>query len=477
MMLHHSLIYLIARGIPGLLSLGAIMLFTRLLPPAEYGQYALVLAGVVMTNMVVFQWLRSSMMRLLVAQQDQAQNLMSVVNTSFGTLMLTTGMVGVVLAVLAPTPYWKLLIVIGVPLLWSLAWVELSLDLARTRLDPATFSLISLVRAACTLIFGSLFAWAGMGAFGLLLGLLLAQVVAMLIAAGRQWNIWSGAEWQRPNPPTLKDLLTYGLPLTMTYVLAVIVDSSDRFFIAHFLGQGAAGIYAAGYDLTQYTLMVLMLVVNLAAYPLVLKALERYGRTTAEERMGESGLLLLGVALPATVGLALLAPQIGSLIFGPDFKESASIMPLIALGILVSGFKSFHLDMAFQLSRQTKFQVLTTLAAALVNTILNITLIPAIGLMGAAWSTLGAFSTGAILSYIWGRREFRVRMPTPELFKIAAATFLMGLAIWPLRGFSGAGWLMVQLALGVLVYILAVLGFNIGNLRTRVGNYLQKRTS
>ena len=41
-LLRHSFIYLFARGVPGVINFLAIAVYTRLLPPEEYGQYALV---------------------------------------------------------------------------------------------------------------------------------------------------------------------------------------------------------------------------------------------------------------------------------------------------------------------------------------------------------------------------------------------------------------------------------------------------
>src|SRR5688500_16102015 len=68
--LSHAAIYLVARGVPGLISFMAIPLFTRLLSPADYGRYALVAAAAALLNALIFQWLRLSMVRYLPANQQ-----------------------------------------------------------------------------------------------------------------------------------------------------------------------------------------------------------------------------------------------------------------------------------------------------------------------------------------------------------------------------------------------------------------------
>src|SRR5687768_1010555 len=65
--LSHAAIYLVARGVPGVVAFLAIPLFTRLLDPAAYGRYALVIATVATLNALLFQWLRLSLSRYLPA--------------------------------------------------------------------------------------------------------------------------------------------------------------------------------------------------------------------------------------------------------------------------------------------------------------------------------------------------------------------------------------------------------------------------
>ncbi|MGN6626432.1 MAG: hypothetical protein ACTHLN_07415, partial [Tepidisphaeraceae bacterium] len=86
--LSHAAIYLLARGLPGLVSFTAIPLYTRLLAPNEYGRYAMVIAGTVLINSLVFQWVRLSLTRFLAAHTDEATALKS---TSLTTTLLLNG--------------------------------------------------------------------------------------------------------------------------------------------------------------------------------------------------------------------------------------------------------------------------------------------------------------------------------------------------------------------------------------------------
>src|SRR6476620_869841 len=75
--LSHAAIYLVARGLPGVIAFLAIPLFSRLLLPADYGRYALVMASVGLLNALLFQWLRLSLVRYLPAFKDDPAPLKS----------------------------------------------------------------------------------------------------------------------------------------------------------------------------------------------------------------------------------------------------------------------------------------------------------------------------------------------------------------------------------------------------------------
>jgi len=54
MLLRHSALYLLARGVPGIVNFLAVPIYTRVLSPDEYGRYALVIAGVGLVQRNIF---------------------------------------------------------------------------------------------------------------------------------------------------------------------------------------------------------------------------------------------------------------------------------------------------------------------------------------------------------------------------------------------------------------------------------------
>jgi len=82
-LLRHSAIYLIARGVPGAINFLAIAIYTRLLSPQEYGQYVLVFSAVTLINIVLYDWLKLSLLRFVSGQSADVRCVKSTVFTFF----------------------------------------------------------------------------------------------------------------------------------------------------------------------------------------------------------------------------------------------------------------------------------------------------------------------------------------------------------------------------------------------------------
>jgi len=340
---------------------------------------------------------------------------------------------------------WRSLVLVAVLLLWMQAWFELNVELLRARLQTRAYGWAMGVRSVGALALGTLFILGGLGAFGPLLGLVLSMAVVGLGFAYRHWRTVK----LQLDRERLRPLLRYGLPLAGTLILSYIVSVSDRFLIAWLLDEAQAGIYAAGYDLANQPVILLMSIVNLAAYPLIVQVWEHEGEASAQAYLVRNLRLLLIVGVPATVGLAMLARPFGELVLGASFHSASAVVPLIALGTLLDGLRVYHTDLAFHLGQRTTRQLQIVLWVFLINLGLNLLWIPHMGIRGAAWATVVAYGMALILSIWQGRNIQAVPLGFQELLRTGGAGIGMGLGLWiltPWIGWVGAG------IVGLVVY-------------------------
>jgi O-antigen/teichoic acid export membrane protein len=456
MLLHHSAVYLVARGVPGIVSFVALAVFTRLLTPEEYGRYALVIAGVGLVDVLLLQWLRLGLLRFLPAEGIPRDRMLATIVAASVRVALIASIVGVLaIVVFLPDPALRGLALFGVVLVWLQAFFELNQEYVRTELSPARYGAFAAARSLLALGVGASLVLLGWGAAGPVVGLAVAFALPILLLGG--YRPWVQVSLRDRDPALARSLLAYGAPLALTAALGFVVSSSDRFLLAGLVGTAEAGRYAVGYDFAQFTLGMLMTVVNLAAYPIAVRALEEHGVEAAREQLRRNAQLLLAVSAPAAAGMAVLAANVTGVLLGEAFRDAAAgIVPWIALAALVAGAKSFYVDLGFQLGRRTVGQVWVMAGAAVVNLSLNLWWIPRWGLMGAVYATVVAYLVALVAGWWLARRVFPLPAPPLAAVRVLAATAVMVLAVWPMRTWEGPVALATQVAVGVAVYAVAL---------------------
>ncbi len=474
--LSHTAIYLIARGLPGIIAFLAIPLFSHLLNPVEYGRYALVIATVMLLNALLFQWLRLATTRYLPGSKDPAA-LKNTLMTSNNALIAMLGVIALAACLLPIHHEWKMLILPCWAMLSVQTVYELCGEYLRTMMRPWQFMIQQVCRSIGFVGLGAVGIFFGAGWWSLPIGLTVGMAVAVALAYRRDWR---GTRWTIDRE-TFRQTCYYGIPLSATVALAVVIFSSDRFLIAWFMGEGAAGQYSVAVDFTAQTLTLLLMVVSLAVFPMAVRAWEQEGPDGAREKMRSNAALLMAVGVPSVIGLSLLAPGISHCFLGKDFRSAAAgIIPLIALGSFLAGLKAYHFDSAFQFVHRTIYQVWIVLVAAVVNIVLNLIAIPRWGINGAAVASVLAYLVSIALTVIVGRRHFKVPLPLWTAAQVLTAGAVMAVVLYPLRSHVGRTAVCGSIVLGACVYAAVLIGCNFMGLRDalrrRMGKPMRQST-
>lgn len=473
MFIRSTALYFAARGLPAIVNFLAIALYTRFLSPEQYGRYILIVAAAGFANILLFHWLRHGVLRFLPRTGERPEALLSTLLFGFGASVLISAAGAILAYLLIAEPLSRSVILFGTLLLWVQAWFDLNLHVTESQVRPVRFGLFSGLRAVVGLLVGIGLVLLSAGFLGPTIGLVAGTAIA---AFGLMIGQWPGVRRRLVDPALLRAVLAYSLPLTATLGLDMVVASSDRFFLAWLAGTAEAGAYAAAYDLGWMSLTTILMVVNLAGYPLTVRKLEQSGPDAAREQLGQTFLLLLAIGLPAAVGMAICAAGITSVVLGPAFQETgALLLPWVAAACLIAGLKAYYLDLSFQLSFRTMGQVWIALAAASLNIVLNILLIPTLGVFGAIYATLVSFGLAAVLSWHFGARVFRRPALPAEAIKPALAAAAMALALWPYRSAAGPLGLAGQIVLGVGVYVAVMTMMDFLGLRQRLRARLAAR--
>jgi len=452
MLKRHSVAYLVARGGPAIVSFLTIAVLTRLMTTDAYGRYQLVMAGVGFAG-ISFRWLRLSLLRFLPAYKKRSKRLFSVILSFFVLISLITGGIGLASICFIDSPLWQGLVAVSIVLLWIKSWYELNLDLARSQLNPRRYGWLRFIKVCAALGIGALFVILGFGAFGPLLGLIFGMAIAGIGASVSKWKraVFGSKLF---STSLSRKIFWYGVPLTASFAVNFVLSGSDRLLIGWLIDESATGVYSAGYDIAQQTITTLMSVVNMAAYPLAVNAWEEGGKEGAYKQMSENGTLILAIGLPATVGLIMLSTEFTAVFLGQEFRETGiQLLPWIAGAALLSGIRSFHYDLAFQLGNRTINQVWVLGGAAISNLGLNLWLIPVFGVLGAAYATIISYAIALLLSIGIGRKVLRVPIVPKGGDKVATSTLGMMLALYIVDVEGVFLSLVVSIGVGGVAYL------------------------
>ncbi len=460
MVLRYSLHYLIARGIPALVNFLAIAVYTRLLSPDAYGRYILVLAGVNIANLTVFQWLRLSLVRYLPAYQEQEGVLLGTIGRIYLILMAGVGVLGGVAGLIVGGE-WRSLVLVAVLLLWMQAWFELNVELLRARLQTRAYGWAMGVRSVGALALGTLFILGGLGAFGPLLGMTLSMAGVGLFFIYQNWRtIRLQLNWNQFIP-----LLRFGLPLAGSVFLNLALNASDRFLIALLIDEGEAGIYSAGYDLAYQPVILLFSVVNLASYPLIVKAWENRKERIVKEYLSDNIALLLTIGFAVSIFFAEFSDLIVKTVLGEKFYGATKIVPWIVWGTLLEGIRIYHSDFSFHLTENTKKQLYVVMCGLFVNLIVNLIYIPRMGMIAAAWSTLIAFSCALLLSIWWGRRLILFTLISKKVTWVVTAGIVVLFCVKFLKSNFDSVEVVIISVLLCLLYVFSVFCLLVRNIK------------
>ncbi|MEK4108696.1 O-antigen/teichoic acid export membrane protein [Paenibacillus sp. DS2363] len=242
------------------------------------------------------------------------------------------------------------------------------------------------------------------------------------------------AERSRSNGEWIKTLLMYAIPVCLGSLAVPLMNLVDTFTVPRLLrGEGldelqsmvSFGIYNRGLPLVQ---LVTMLATSLSVLfiPAMAEARLKGGPEAVRQQAGLALRWFWLIGLAASAGLAVLAEPINRMLYGDAAgTEALRYMALTAAGSTVSIIAAALLQ-GLGAVRAPAFSML---AAAGVKALLNVMLVPALGISGAALAGAVAYMLAAGLNVALLARLVALRpAPGAVLAKPALVIAAMSLA-------------------------------------------------
>lgn len=288
----------------------------------------------------------------------------------------------------------------------------------------------------------------GLGLDGYFLALLFSKVFAFILIFFIG-SLHSYISFHLFDKEYIKSMLIYSIPLIPNVAMLWVINSSDRYLVAYFLGLDATGIYSVAYKFP--TIIVLLYSVFFRSWQM--SAIEEFNSLEKDDFYSKifsinCSLLLVGLG----AFIVILKPLVGVMV-ADEFLLAWQYIPLLLIGVTFKAFAMF-LGVGYVASKQTVGAFKTALFAAVVNIGFNVWLIPIWGIQGASFSTMIAFLVFWLFRVLDTKRYFSITIPK---LKIIISFAIISFQSWFL--FLGLPWLqlfIIELCLLLILFMFHV---------------------
>lgn len=216
-----------------------------------------------------------------------------------------------------------------------------------------------------------------------------------------------------------KEMITFSYPLVFSGVAVFVAMYIDRIAIKDLLGLEELGIYGLAYRFAAVAGLV-MIGFQSSLMPLVYK---HYKEENTPNDISKIFNIFSIFALIVVTGTIIFSKEIILLFTTEAFYGSASLIAILVMAVFFSNMYIFAPGLA--IAKKTKLTAMITISGAVLNTALNYTLIPIMGVGGAAYATLTSAIVVFLLYVVLAYKYYPIPYKTKELL-IAFIFVLLG---------------------------------------------------
>ncbi len=192
----------------------------------------------------------------------------------------------------------------------------------------------------------------------------------------------TGSMDARNTQPVTKELLLFSLPLMGVAMLNMIVVWTDTLMLGYFKAPEIVGLYNAAHPLAQI-IYVPLTALLLIYTPITTGLYSRNLMSELRRNYKVSTKWLMFIVLPIFLVLFLFPGAVLKLFFGASYFPAANALRILSLGFIIGNLAGPNSATLIALGHP-RYLMWTMLAAAILNIVLNILLIPPLGIVGAA---------------------------------------------------------------------------------------------
>jgi O-antigen/teichoic acid export membrane protein len=397
-------------------SLISMPILTRLLSKAEYGLVSLIFGTVTIFAVLGGMGLGEATVRFYGERRKQGPKVLRAVCDAMVGGALVVGLAAGAMTVLLAAwltddlpPNYARCVGLGSLLVVIRIVSSVLYQIYRAQERAVAFAVVQVVGRYATLACViALLLFSERTAFAVLMATVIVEAASVAV---RFADLAARGNVSRPRlpGPIITSAITYGAPLAIAGAAHLFLSYGDRVVIERLLGLDAVATYSVPYDIAERLCDALLAPVQLAVVPIIFRLWAEEGDRATAQFVSQVLTYMIAILIPVAALYVVFSREIIVLLASSKYEESAALTPYVLPGVLL-GSMNFIVVVGHTIRKTTARLALNVSAAALLNVVLNLLLIPSFHLVGAALATTIAYAALVAANY-WQTRsvvEFRL---------------------------------------------------------------------
>ena len=426
-----------------LISFFLVPLYTNVLSTNQYGvadfvnTICMVLAPVIVLN------IGESIMRFSLDKDANYHQIMSVGVVLFaGSLVVGLAIIPITRCIEAISEYAVYIYFYTV----SLAGSQILLCYLRGREQLIEYSVGNIVQTVGIAGFNLLYLLVlDQGLHGYFKAYIIASVITMIYSfiVGRVFEVLRNLRF---NLTLAKEMIKYSFVLIPNTFMWWIINSSDRVLITALLGAAANGIYAVSYKIPSVVSVIASIFNQAWGYSAIhedeSEDRDRYSNTVYKG--------LVAVSVVSGIALLLVMKPLMRVYVEASYFEAWRYTPFLIIGNVFMTTGTF-LASWYTVNKDSKGYLFSATCGAVVNVVLNLSLIPFLGITGSALATCVSYITVFVYRALDTKKYITIEVMSSRYVLAYAMLFLSGGSLF-IDGVVGELLIMVELAISVALF-------------------------
>jgi O-antigen/teichoic acid export membrane protein len=296
----------------------------------------------------------------------------------------------------------------------------------------------------------------GFGVGGLASGFVAGMIAAVIL--NTQYLRLTFAKCDRSH---FQGLLSFSVWTFLASGGALIFTYADTILIGHFMTETDVGIYRVAFQLTSVASFMVM-AFHTVLFPRISRWHAGNNITMIETALTKAFTYSLFFAIPIIAGGILLSDKLLYYLYGASFESGAPVLAIL-LFVQLANIFLFLQTMCLVAMDRPRISFYITAISAVLNILLNIVLIPPMGISGAAIASLVTMSINAVLAYIMLKSSLKIRIDPRSTINLMISALSMTVFlvvytyVFPIRSFIGLG---LAVGIGAILYFIVVLNID-----------------